>query len=100
MCAVDDQRIDAGLLGEHLGLAGMLLQPFAEGVGTGEVHQPDPRVERQPLRHRRLRGIDHQADQRRVEAQLAQHLLGHLHTHRHRQDRPRMRLDQNRVAGS
>ncbi|MNH09713.1 hypothetical protein D3C79_691740 [compost metagenome] len=77
----------------------MTLQPLAEGIGAGEVDQLDPRIERQLLRHRRLRGVDHQADQRRVEAQFGEHLLCHLDAHRHRQVRPRVSLDQHRVAG-
>ncbi|MDT4840998.1 hypothetical protein FQZ97_748380 [compost metagenome] len=77
----------------------MLLQPFAEGVGAGEVDQLDAWIEGQLLGHRRLGGVDHQADQRRVEAQFGEHVLGHLDAHRHRQDRPGVRLDQHRVAG-
>ncbi|MCY1229981.1 hypothetical protein D9M72_423760 [compost metagenome] len=97
--AVDDHAVDAGLLGEHLGLAGVVFQPVAEGAGTGEIHQLDPRVQGQALAHRRFRGVHHQADQRRVEAQFSQHLLGHLDAHGHRQDGAGVRLDQHRVAG-
>ena len=37
---VDDDGVDAGLLGEHDRLAGVVLQPVAEGVAAGEVDQP------------------------------------------------------------
>ncbi|MNN14205.1 hypothetical protein D3C81_1272620 [compost metagenome] len=78
--AVDDHGVDAGLLGEYLGLTGVVFQPVAEGAGTGEVDQFDPRIEGQRLADRSVRGIHDQADQRGVEAQLSKDFLSHTNT--------------------
>eukprot|EP01022_Parablepharisma_sp_SALTPOND_P021539 TRINITY_DN427_c0_g2_i1.p1 TRINITY_DN427_c0_g2~~TRINITY_DN427_c0_g2_i1.p1 ORF type:complete len:1279 (+),score=502.02 TRINITY_DN427_c0_g2_i1:12957-16793(+) len=98
--AVDDDLVDAGLLGIDLRLAGMAFQPVAVGAAAGEVDQADLRAQRQGARHLGIAGIMRgQRDDVRVEAGLGDDLARHLHRDGQRQDGTRMRLDDDRIAG-
>ena len=96
---VDDDGVDAGLLGVDLRLAGVGLQPVAERGGARVVDDPDLGAHGQRLGDALAGALHGQRDQIRVEAGLGEHLAGHLHRQRQRQHRARMRLDQHRVAG-
>ena len=96
---VHDDRVDAGLLGVHVGLPRVGFQPVAELCRAGEVddfHLGPQRQRRGELLVRRLGGQLHQV---RVEAGLGEHLTGVPDGDRQRQYRPRVRLDDDRVAG-
>lgn len=88
-----------GLLGVDLRLAGVGLQPVAEGGGAGVVDDPDLGAHGQGLGDALARPLDGERDQVRVEAGLGEHLTGDLHGEREREHRARVRLDQDRVAG-
>ncbi|MGY4277199.1 hypothetical protein ACVILE_003379 [Streptomyces sp. M18.1] len=96
---LDDHRVDAGLLGEDLGLAGVGLQPVAEGGGAGVVDDPDLGAGGQGLGDALTGALGGERDQIRVEAGLGEHVAGDLDGERERQHRAGVRLDQDRVAG-
>lgn len=91
--------LTAGLLRVDLGLAGVLLQPVAEGGGAGVVDDPDLGADREALGDALAGPLGGQRDQIRVEARLAQHLAGDGHREGQRKHGARVRLDQHRVAG-
>ena len=73
---VDDDRVDAGLLGVDLRLPGVGLQPVAERRRAGEVDDPDLGPGGQGVGEPLAGRLGGQRHQVRVEAGLGQHLAG------------------------
>ncbi len=96
---VDDDLVHARLLGEDLRLPRVRLEPVAVRGAAGEVDEPDLGAKRQLLRDVVAGVVGDERDDVGIEARLGQHLARDPHQQCERQDRGRMRLHHDGVAG-
>src|SRR5206468_6514385 len=96
---VDDDRVDAGLLGVDDGVGDVGFEPVAVRGGAGEVDDAYLGAGGEHGGQLLVGGLGGELDEVRVVAGPGEDLAGDGDGDRQRQDRPGVRLDDHRVAG-